>query len=58
VGVGEDVVQKIFTPFFTTKSRGEGIGLGLYVSKKIVEEHGGKLLYEKVDGGSRFAVEI
>jgi histidine kinase len=58
VGVGEDVVQNLFTPFFTTKSRGEGIGLGLYVSKKIVEEHGGKLVYEKMEGGSRFVVEI
>jgi C4-dicarboxylate-specific signal transduction histidine kinase len=58
VGVGEDVVQKLFTPFFTTKSRGEGIGLGLYVSKLIVEEHGGRLEYEAVEGGSRFSVWI
>jgi C4-dicarboxylate-specific signal transduction histidine kinase len=58
MGVGEDVVQKLFTPFFTTKSRGEGIGLGLYVSKLIVEEHGGKLEYEGVEGGSRSCVRI
>jgi C4-dicarboxylate-specific signal transduction histidine kinase len=58
MGVGEDVVQKLFTPFFTTKSRGEGIGLGLYVSKLIVEEHGGRLEYEAVEGGSRFVVWI
>jgi signal transduction histidine kinase len=57
-GVGEDVVQKLFTPFFTTKSRGEGIGLGLYVSKKIIEEHGGKLEYEALEGGSRFVVWV
>jgi signal transduction histidine kinase len=58
IGVGEDVVQKLFTPFFTTKSRGEGIGLGLYVSKLIVEEHGGNLEYEPKEGGSRFSVWI
>jgi signal transduction histidine kinase len=58
MGVGEDVVQKLFTPFFTTKSRGEGIGLGLYVSKLIVEEHGGRLEYEALEGGSRFSVWI
>jgi C4-dicarboxylate-specific signal transduction histidine kinase len=58
MGIGEDVVQKLFTPFFTTKSRGEGIGLGLYVSKLIVEEHGGKLEYEAMEGGSRFVVWI
>ncbi|NBU98208.1 MAG: GAF domain-containing protein [Spirochaetia bacterium] len=58
LGVGEDVVQKLFTPFFTTKSRGEGIGLGLYVSKLIVEEHGGRLEYEAIEGGARFSVWI
>jgi predicted ATPase/signal transduction histidine kinase len=58
IGVGEDVVKKLFTPFFTTKSRGEGIGLGLYVSKLIVEEHGGRLEYEAVEGSSRFSVWI
>ena len=58
LGVGEDVVQKLFTPFFTTKSRGEGIGLGLYVSKLIVEEHGGRSEYEAMEGGSRFVVWV
>ena len=55
-GISEDVVSKLFTPFFTTKSRGEGIGLGLYVSKKIVEDHGGKLEYESLQNGSRFKI--
>jgi signal transduction histidine kinase len=55
-GIESTLVDKLFTPFFTTKARGEGIGLGLYVSKSITEEHGGKLEYEHLDTGSKFIV--
>jgi signal transduction histidine kinase len=55
-GIESTLVDKLFTPFFTTKARGEGIGLGLYVSKSITEEHGGKLEYEHLDMGSKFIV--
>jgi signal transduction histidine kinase len=57
-GIPTDVVHKLFTPFFTTKSRGEGIGLGLFVSKTILEEHGGSLDYESLEIGSRFILRI
>ncbi|NBU99787.1 MAG: hypothetical protein EBS19_16515, partial [Spirochaetia bacterium] len=40
-GIPIEKQDKIFTPFFSTKALGEGIGLGLYISKKIVHEHGG-----------------
>ncbi len=40
-GIDPDVAQRIFEPFFTTKS--EGIGLGLFLSKAIVEKHGGTI---------------
>jgi signal transduction histidine kinase len=56
VGISKEFLLKLFTPFFTTKSRGEGIGLGLYVSKKIVEDHGGKLEYIDLVSGSRFQI--
>ena len=55
-GIESTLVDKLFTPFFTTKARGEGIGLGLYVSKSITEEHYGKLEYEPMDMGSKFIV--
>jgi len=58
MGISKEIEDKLFTPFFTTKSRGEGIGLGLYVSRKILEEHGGSLDYIHVEGGARFLVRL
>ncbi len=56
-GIAEDLVGRIFTPFFTTKQPGEGTGLGLSISYRIVESHGGRLSYARgPDGGSVFTV--
>jgi nitrogen-specific signal transduction histidine kinase len=55
-GIIEDNQGKIFTPFFTTKALGEGIGLGLYVSRKIVQDHGGMIFYESKKGRTEFIV--
>jgi PAS domain S-box-containing protein len=42
-GISPDILDKIFDPYFTTKKKGEGTGLGLAVVKGIVESHGGAI---------------
>ncbi len=56
-GIPEDVKEKIFQPFFTTKPTGEGTGLGLSLSYDIVKAHGGELKVETNEGeGSQFII--
>lgn len=50
-GIPEENLAKIYDPFFTTKPTGVGTGLGLPVSKKIIELHGGSLDVRNVRGG-------
>ena len=56
-GIPEDVKEKIFQPFFTTKPTGEGTGLGLSLSYDIVTAHGGELKVEtNKDEGTEFII--
>jgi len=58
-GVPPDLAALIFDPFFTTRRVGEGTGLGLYLSRKIVEEHRGVLWFEnRPGGGAQFVIEL
>lgn len=47
-GLSEESLQKVFTPYFTTKS--DGLGLGLALTKRIVEQHGGKIIIQSPAG--------
>ena len=56
-GIREEDLKKVFTPFFTTRS--SGIGLGLAVSHGIIQVHGGALTVHSKEGqGSSFAVSL
>ena len=59
IGISRKVIDKIFQPFFTTKSPGQGTGLGLSLSYDIVKAHGGELTMETIEGdGSTFFIEL
>jgi two-component system NtrC family sensor kinase len=49
IGIPEAILDKIFTPFFSTKPAGEGTGLGLGVSNVIIRDHGGNIRVETVE---------
>src|SRR4029078_6973260 len=58
-GVPPHLVPHLFTPFFTTKSPGQGTGLGLSLSYGLVKAHGGELVYEAPpEGGAEFRVTL
>jgi signal transduction histidine kinase len=58
-GVPDDIKNRIFEPFFTTKPVGEGTGLGLDISWRIVvNKHHGDLSVESSPGDTRFRVKL
>jgi signal transduction histidine kinase len=58
-GIPQNVVDKIFQPFFTTKPTGQGTGLGLSLAYDIVKAHGGEIKVETEEGeGSEFLIQL
>lgn len=56
-GISEESQAKIFQPYFTTKRPGEGTGLGLFVTKSLVENMGGRIeLHSRLGEGTTFVV--
>jgi signal transduction histidine kinase len=58
-GIPGDIIDKVFDPYFTTKFEAQGTGLGLYMSKTIIEKNmGGLLTVSNSDTGACFVIKI
>lgn len=58
-GIKEDVINKIFDPFFTTKALGKGTGVGLFLSKTIIDKNmGGRITVRNIENGAEFRIEV
>jgi signal transduction histidine kinase len=58
-GIPKENMNKIFEPFFSTKSPGQGTGLGLFITRGIVEKLGGTIKVESTIGrGARFCIRL
>jgi two-component system NtrC family sensor kinase len=58
-GIPMDQIKDIFKPFFTTKTVGQGTGLGLYISHEIIKKHGGSIhVRSDVGQGTVFTIEL
>jgi signal transduction histidine kinase/GAF domain-containing protein len=57
-GVPKEIQEKIFQAFYTTKQRGEGSGLGLHITKQIIEKHSGRLEFESNPGKTVFRIYL
>lgn len=57
-GVAPEMAQKLMQPFSTSKGHQEGTGLGLYISKNIIQKHGGKLELDRTSAKTCFIITL
>jgi C4-dicarboxylate-specific signal transduction histidine kinase len=58
-GIPEEIITKVFDPYFTTKGPQQGTGVGLFMSKNIIEKNmGGRLSVRNTATGAEFRIEV
>ncbi len=58
-GIPSEVLDKVFDPYFTSKFKAQGVGMGLYIAKMIIEKHmGGRISVENTAEGTEVIIEI
>jgi histidine kinase len=58
-GIPKDIIDKIFEPFFTTREVGQGTGLGMSISYRIISDYGGTIeIRSEVDEGTTFILKF
>jgi signal transduction histidine kinase len=58
-GIPEEIIGRVFDPYFTTKEEGKGTGIGLYMAKMIIERNmGGRITVRNTDEGAEFRLEL
>lgn len=58
-GIPEEIMERLFEAFFTTKPQGQGLGLGLALSSEVISEMGGRLsVRNHPDGGAEFCIRL
>jgi signal transduction histidine kinase len=57
-GVDEAIIDRVFEPYFTTKFQDQGTGIGLYMSKMIIDSMRGEISVQNRDVGARFTLKL
>ncbi len=58
-GIPEEIMRRVFEPYFTTKPAGVGTGIGLSICRNVIEAHGGKVaLSNRPEGGAQFDITL
>ena len=57
-GIPDTVINRVFEPYFTTKEQGKGIGIGLYMSRRIINNMGGQIFARNVEKGAVFTIKL
>jgi histidine kinase len=58
IGIPKDIIPKIWSPFFTSKKRNHGTGIGLSICSKIIKEHNAEVTLDTSSGGTTFTIDF